>query len=260
MHAFASDPARGLFILIFLALLRAVHCPVCLAGTCNPECGRPQWSPGRRTVAEQRAVGGHYRSGPLGTLYPLVLSTGSGKISVGPPYFNTVFVPLTLPLGVFMAIGALLRWKQDSFQRLWPQLRILLAASVVGGGIWPLAMSRYEIGAALAATLGIWVVLSACHSLWIRTATGRRWQGLRNTPSGLWGMALAHCGVGVFIIGVAFTSIYTVEKDLRMAPGDSLRARDTTIASKGSKTPPDPIMRARPGGSRSRGTGGRWRR
>ena len=57
------------------------------------------------------------------------------------------------------------------------------------------------------------------------SATRRRWQGLRNTPSGLWGMALAHCGVGVFIIGVAFTSIYTVEKDLRMAPGDSFEVQ-----------------------------------
>ncbi len=228
VHAFASDPARGLFILIFLAIITggALALYAWRAPAIRSVVGLQMVSREAALLLNNVLLVATTGAVLLGTLYPLVVDAlDLGKISVGPPYFNTVFVPLTLPLGVFMAIGALLRWKQDSFQRLWPQLRILLAASVVGGGIWPLAMSRYEIGAALAATLGIWVVLSACHSLWIRTATGRRWQGLRNTPSGLWGMALAHCGVGVFIIGVAFTSIYTVEKDLRMAPGDSFEVQ-----------------------------------
>ena len=238
VHAFAADPARGLFILIFLALVigSSLTLYAWRAPAIRSVVGLQLLSREAALLLNNVLLVVTTGAVLLGTLYPLVIDAlDLGKISVGPPYFNTVFVPLTVPLGVFMSIGALLRWKQDSFQRLWPQLRILLVASAVGGGIWPLTMSRYELSAALAATLGVWIVLSTCHSLWTRTATGRRWQSLRSTPSGLWGMVLAHCGVGVFIIGVAFTSIYTVEKDLRMAPGDSFQINRYSYRFEGVK-------------------------
>ena len=159
----------------------------------------------------------------LGTLYPLVIdSLGLGKISVGPPYFNTIFIPLTVPLVIAMGFGALCRWKKDTFARLRSDLGILLLASLIAGGIWPLAMNHYSFAAASAGTLGCWAIFTAVRGLWIRATPGRRWRGLVQTPRAYWGMTLAHSGIGIFVIGVAFTTIYSMEKDLSMAPGDRI--------------------------------------
>ena len=223
VHAFASDPERGLFILIFLVIV--VGGSLTLYAWRAPSI---RSVPGFNPVSRESALlinNVLLVTTPatvlLGTLYPLFIDAlGLGKISVGPPYFNSIFVPLTVPLVVAMGFGALCRWKKDTFARLRGDLGMLLLASLLAGGICPLAMDHYSLAAASAGTLGCWAMFTAIRGLWIRATPGRRWQGLTRTPRAYWGMTLAHSGIGIFVIGVAFTTIYSTEKDLSMAPGE----------------------------------------
>ena len=223
VHAFATDPARGLFILIFLGLviggslvLYAWRAPAIRSSggfeTISREAGL-LLNNVLLVVAAATIL--------LGTLYPLVIDAlGLGKISVGPPYFNAVFIPLSAPLALLVGLGALLRWKKDRAFRVLGALGPLFLISTVLGLAWPLSMDHYSIGAALGATLGLWTILSAAYGLWARTRRKSRWLSLVKTPRAVWGMTLAHLGLGIFVIGVSFSSAYSVEKDLRMAPGD----------------------------------------
>jgi cytochrome c-type biogenesis protein CcmF len=158
----------------------------------------------------------------LGTLYPLVMDAlGLGKISVGAPYFNSVFVPLTAPLVLLLGTASVIRWKQDKIKRLLWILTPVLLISFVIGVLWPVFnMPHYSSVAIFGVTLGVWTFATAVVGVWSRTSGGNRWRRLRNTPSSFYGMTLAHVGVGVFAIGIALTSAFSVEKQVRMAPGD----------------------------------------
>ncbi len=225
VHAFASDPERGLFILIFLIIV--VGGSLTLYAWRAPAIRSvPGFNPVSREstlLINNVLLVTATATVLLGTLYPLFMDAlGLGKISVGPPYFNTIFVPLTVPLVVAMGFGALCRWKKDTFARLRSDLGMMLLASLIAGGIWPLAMEHYSFSAACAATLGCWAILTAIRGLWIRATPRRRWRGLVQTPRAYWGMTLAHSGIGIFVIGVAFTTIYSTEKDLSMVPGERI--------------------------------------
>ncbi|MDP6855139.1 MAG: heme lyase CcmF/NrfE family subunit [Arenicellales bacterium] len=231
VHAFASDPARGLFILVFLALV--------VGGSLLLYAWR---APAIRSLGGFELVSREAglllnnillvvtaATILLGTLYPLVIDAlGLGKLSVGPPYFNTVFIPLTAPLAVLVGIGALTRWKRDHLGRLLRTLGPVFALALALGLAWPLSMAHYAPAAAIGAVLGLWAMFSAAQGLWARTRPTQRWRDLCATPGSVWGMSLAHFGLGIFIIGLAFTSSYTIEKDLRMSAGDSYQIGDYT--------------------------------
>ncbi|MFT5115412.1 MAG: cytochrome c-type biogenesis protein CcmF [Parasphingorhabdus sp.] len=224
VHAFASDPSRGLFILVFLVIvvggslaLYAWRAPM-LKST-----GQFTWASREAAllinnilliIAALTIL--------LGTLFPLVMDAlGAGKYSVGPPYFNTVFVPIMLPLAMLIGIGALSRWKKDQPVRIAGKLKWALAFSLIGGFLWPLAMpTTYSIGAACGLSVGLWVI--ACSAMALLDRMGGTWRPgqLFKAPSGFHGMVVAHTGVGLFIIGVTMVSTFEVEKDLAMAPGD----------------------------------------
>jgi cytochrome c-type biogenesis protein CcmF len=144
-----------------------------------------------------------------------------GKISVGPPYFNLMFISITAPLGVLIGIGMLIRWKQDSLQRLTSRLRIpALAVLVVSLGLC-LLLPQWQWGAYLGVAMALWISVTAAMALYERFRNRALMSALRSTPAGFYGMLLGHLGIAVFIIGITLTSLYTVEKDLRMAPGDT---------------------------------------
>jgi len=226
VHAFATDPERGVFILIFLC--------VAIGGSLLLYSWRA--SQIRSTVqfkAVSRETGLLLNNVflvvtasaiLLGTLYPLILDAlGAGKISVGPPYFNSVFIPLTIPLALLVGVGAISRWKEDDPKRLFGKLWIPLVVSIAAGLALPALLApSYTWSAALGLVLAIWVALTTMVWLVERTS-GRQsfWQGVKTTPRGGWGMMMGHIGVSIFIVGVSLTSIYSVEKDLRLEPGQS---------------------------------------
>ena len=172
----------------------------------------------------------------LGTLYPLFLDAlGLGKVSVGPPYFNSVFIPLTLPVAALVGIGAMSRWKRDQFGRLMGKLWPLLAVSVVLGCTLPLLFGNsYEWLAAVGLTLALWTASSTLYGMYDRVRHRRdKFTALLNQPRGIWGMSIAHMGIAVFVVGVTMVSLYEQEKDLKMVPGDSYELGGFTFQFEG---------------------------
>ena len=230
VHAFATDPARGVFILAFLGVviggslvLYAWRAPSIRSATSFELVSREAGLLLNNVLLVVVAA-----TVLLGTLYPLVLDAlGAGKISVGPPYFNSVFIPLTIPLAVVVGVGAMARWKQDQFFRLMRQLWGMLIASVILGLTVPFAMGGFEWRAALGITLAAWVMLTTLRALVERIRhKPEKLKALLNIPSGFYGMICGHLGVAVFIVGITMVNIYEQEKDVRLAPGESYSLGD----------------------------------
>jgi len=226
VHAFASDPGRGVFILTFLAvvvggslLLYTWRAPQIRSATKVNMLSREGGLLINNVLLVITAA-----SVLLGTLYPLFLDAMElGKISVGPPYFNSVFVPLTIPIAVLLGVVSLSRWKQDSFGRLFAEVKWLLLASVIlGVGISLLMLDEIKWGAPLAITLGFWITFTSLLNIYQRIENrDNKWQALKNIPRGFYGMIFAHMGVAVFVVGITLTNLYSIEKDIRLTPGEA---------------------------------------
>ena len=223
VHAFASDPERGVFILMFLVAVVGSSLTL-YAWRANQIRSRVSFEIMSRETAllmNNVILVVAAASVLLGTLYPLLLDALQlGKISVGPPYFNAVFIPLTAPLVVLVGAGIMVRWKKDSLSNLLPKLWVPMIAAFVGGVTFVLAfMPEFKLMAALGMILAIWVVLGSLVDLRARLANGRRFWSL---PWGYFGMQLGHIGLAVFVVGITLVSLYSTEKDVRMKPGDSV--------------------------------------
>jgi cytochrome c-type biogenesis protein CcmF len=226
VHAFASDPKRGLFILGFLVVV--VGASLALYGWRAPKVGLGArfelLSRETLLLANNVMLVVAMAAVLLGTLYPLALDAlGLGKISVGPPYFQSVFMPLMAPVVFLMGVGPLARWKQASLPDLARRLRWAAGVAVVAA----LASGWLAGHIGFVSTLGLlmawWVVASLAADLWERIAP-RGGAGIaeraRQIPRAAVGMMVAHLGVAVFIFGVAMVKTYEVERDVRMAVGD----------------------------------------
>jgi cytochrome c-type biogenesis protein CcmF len=230
VHSFASDPARGIFILAFLFLV--VGSSLALYAWRAPgvkSTGHFQLA-SRETVMLSGNVLLVVAMGAvlLGTLYPLVLDAFNlGKISVGPPYFNAVFVPLMAPLLFILGFGPAMRWKQDDPAKLVRRYRFVLLVCLAAGILLPLvAYGTVTPGVGLGVALACWVVGGIAVDLGRRLRTAR---GLRGVSRSYWGMMTAHTGLAVVAAGITMTSAYSVERDVRMAPGESLELAGYTF-------------------------------
>ena len=229
VHAFAVDPARGVFILALLVLviggslvLYVWRAPkIGLGGSFEPLSRESMLL--ANNVVFVAAAG----SVLLGTLYPLALdASGLGKISVGPPYFETVFFPLMAPALFLMGVGPLARWKKASLPDLATRLRWAFATSLVAALLLPFAMGRWSALVAFGLLLAAWIAASGVVQLYekVRNAAGgaSAWTRLRSAPRATYGMLLAHFGVAVFVVGVTLVKGYESEIDVRMEQGDSV--------------------------------------
>ncbi|HYM88064.1 MAG TPA: heme lyase CcmF/NrfE family subunit, partial [Nitrospiraceae bacterium] len=227
VHAFATDPKRGLFILVFLAvviggslILYAWRAPrVGLGG------GFAIISREGMLLANNVLLVAALGSVLLGTLYPLFLDAlDLGKISVGPPYFDTVFVPLMTPAIFLMGIGPLAQWKKASLPELATRLRWAFGVSIVTALALPLVLGQWTPLISLGLMMAIWIVSTSAVGLRERLAhvDGSSLLGrLAAVPRSYWGMLLAHCGVALFIVGVTMVKGFEVEQDLRMNVGQT---------------------------------------
>ena len=226
VHTFATDPHRGTFLLLLIGLVIGSSLAIYgyRAGSIR--------STGTYTIVSREAgillnnvfLVTAAATILLGTLYPLFLDAlGLGKVSVGPPYFNSVFIPLTMPLAALAGVGALSRWKRDRFNRLFKGLWPFLVLSIAAGlGLPLLADGPYQWLAAVGLCLALWTTLSTIFGLYDRVKYQRhKLRALVNQPRGIWGMSIAHLGIAVFVVGVTMVSLYEQEQDVRMAPGDS---------------------------------------
>jgi cytochrome c-type biogenesis protein CcmF len=246
VHAFATDPTRGVFILAFLVLvvggslvLFALRGPG-LAGNVAPGAFAASSREGyllANNVLMATAAG----SVLLGTLYPLVLDTlGLGKISVGPPYFEAVFFPVMAPAAFLMGVGPIARWRDAPVPALAARLKWAFAVAVAATVLVAVTSGRFgaagstlgAIAFALGIFLGLWLIAASVVAIHERASQVRApgWGArLRSLPGGFWGMIVAHAGVGVFCIGVACVKTLETEIDAALGPGQVVTIRDYTL-------------------------------
>jgi cytochrome c-type biogenesis protein CcmF len=229
VHAFAVDPRRGVFILGLFALLIGGSLALYAWRTSRIGLGGSFEPVSRESMLLSNNVILIAAAGSvmLGTLYPLVLDAlGAGKISVGPPYFETVFVPLMAPALFLMGVGPLARWKKASLPELAVVLRWALVVSLATGLLLPFAAGDWSALVGLGLALAVWIAASGAVSLRERLRHVDRgahaWARLRSAPRSYYGMLLAHLGVAVFVVGVTLVKGYESEKDVRMQAGDTV--------------------------------------
>ena len=226
VHSFAVDPKRGVFILAFLVivigsslLLFAWRAPKIGLGGKFDLVSRESLLLSNNVLFAVAAA-----SVFIGTMYPLFMDAlGMGKLSVGPPYFEAVFVPLMALAALMMGFGALARWKQTSMQELTKRVRWGFAAAAIFAVLLPFVFNHWTPMIAFGLLLAFWIIASLVVSLQQRwSGSGAFMQRVRNQSLSYYGMQLAHFGVAVFIIGVTVVKGYESERDVRMEVGDTV--------------------------------------
>jgi cytochrome c-type biogenesis protein CcmF len=229
VHSFAADPARGLFILLFLCIviggslmLYTWRAPSISAGGGFDTVSRESFLLGNNVILVLVTA-----FILLGTLAPLIYDAlGWGKISVGFPWFTIMFVTFMPVLILLMGAGPLTRWKHNDPADLLRRLRIAFVISVACGllGILPY-MGRSSIAAGFAVGLSTWLVttlfLSLRQRLRNKQGFAAKWQDFASQGRSYYGMIVAHLGVAVFIIGITFVTQFDAEEDVRMSPGQT---------------------------------------
>jgi cytochrome c-type biogenesis protein CcmF len=242
VHAFAVDPARGVFILALLVLfvggaltLFALRVRALRQGAIFAPLSREG-----ALVLNNILLTTACATVLVGTLYPLALESLTGeKISVGAPYFNLTFVPLMLPLLVAVPFGPFLAWKRGdavaAAQRLGVAalaalVAVVSAVAVARRGPW---LAPFAIG------LGAFVMAGAVSELLHRAGIGRAergrlWGRLAGLPRSAYGTVLAHFGVGMMVVGIAATSAYQAERVVAMKPGETVAIAGYDLAFRGT--------------------------
>jgi cytochrome c-type biogenesis protein CcmF len=219
VHAFASDPKRGVFILIFLAVVVGVSLTLFAWRAPKATLGGKMGLVSRESMLIANSVLLVVATGAvlLGTIYPLIIDAlNLGKLSVGAPYFNAVFVPLMVPVVFLMVPGGIAHWREARWAQLGHDLRLpALAALVAGVAIWTLTeRGTWLTGMGMA--LATWVVVGLLMQIAIRMKKPGR-----IAPS-FWGMHLAHLGIAVITVGITMVKTYEVERDVRMGLNDTV--------------------------------------
>jgi cytochrome c-type biogenesis protein CcmF len=217
VHAFASDPKRGVFILVFLAVvvgasltLFAWRAPRVALGGRMELVSRESFLLANSVllVVATAAV-------LLGTIYPLIIDAlNMGKLSVGPPYFNAVFAPLLVPTVFLMIPGSVARWRDANVREIAHKLRWTFAGAVALAIFLPFVLGGWSIGAAFGLFLGCWVALGTAQQVLERVGKPGR------IGASFWGQHIAHLGMAVLVIGITGVKCYEVERDVRMRIGD----------------------------------------
>ena len=231
VHAFATDPKRGIFVLGFLFLviggslvLYAWRAKQVGLGSKFEVISRESFLLSNNVLLTVAAG-----SVLLGTIYPLIVDAlGMGKLSVGPPYFNMVFVPLMAPAMFLMGIGPIAKWKKASLPELAIRLRWAFVVSAISAVALPFVFGQWKPLVSLGLLLAVWILATILVNLWERTkvSSGQLTaiQKLRTQTRSYYGMQLAHLGVAVFIVGITLVTGYQTEQDVKMAVGDTVHA------------------------------------
>ena len=228
VHAFATDPRRGVFILLYLVVV--IGGALILFAWRAPKVGLGEKfdvvSRESMLLANNVVLVAAAGSVLLGTMYPLLMDAlGAGKISVGPPYFDAVFVAIMAPGLFLMGLGPLAKWKKASLPEIGTRLKVAAVISIISAVLVPLLMGKLSLMVAVGVFMAFWVGSTTLILLTNRiksrqTANPNFIQNLKGIPLAFYGMLLAHLGIGVFILGVTFVKGYESEEDLRMDKHD----------------------------------------
>jgi cytochrome c-type biogenesis protein CcmF len=240
VHSFASDPSRGLFILGLLVvviggslLLYAMRASQLKSVGRYEMFSREMMLMGNNVLLVAATI-----VVLLGTLLPLVhKELGLGTISIGAPFFNQMFTLLTVPFVVFMAIGPLSRWKKQAPSALRNQLLIALVLAVSAGILINYNYDEPTYMGVLGMVMSFWILIAITLEVRQRVVSTTRSEpllaSLRKLTPSHWGMVLGHVGFAVTLIGITLVSNYELERDVRMAAGDTVEIADYTVSFTG---------------------------
>lgn len=248
VHAFATDPERGVFILAILTLsvggallLFALRAPL-LRG----RFGFGILSREMLLLVNNLILVVSAASVFLGTLFPMVYQALTDDlISIGPPYFNAIFVPLMALLALVLGVGPISRWKKTSGRYLSTQLLWVGVISLGLGIALPLMITlEFGFGPTITVALALWILLSAVRDIKNKVANKKTLSaGLASLPLSYYGMQLAHLGVATMIVGAALTSVYSTEKSVLLSPGERMNLGGFAFEFVGAKPITGPNFR-----------------
>jgi len=234
VHAFASDPTRGVFILIYLLavvggslLLFAIRAPAMVQGSNFKGISRETLLLINNLLLAVMAA-----MVLTGTLYPLLLDAlDAGKISVGPPYFGTLFALLLIPIVILIPFGFHARWQEDQLGRMVRELAFPASIALIAG-----VVAAFTLPGS-----GAWGIAAVAGGCWIMSASIRHYYQRKRSMPGRWpsrsegGMVLAHFGVGLFLIGAMLANSISSEKHLRMEAGDTFEMAGYSFVFEGTR-------------------------
>lgn len=221
VHAFANDPQRGVFMLKFLSLIigGSLLLFAWRGHRLKTDINCQLFSRETMLLANNVVLIAAMCTVLLGTLYPLVVDAfGLGKLSVGPPYFNSVFVPLSLPILVLMGIGPAIQWSKGNFSIIYKRLRYCMLAAIILAILLPLLLTGYSnYYLTIGLLLCFWIILATLQDNIVNRL--KHSQPHRYAINRL-GMIIAHMGFAISTIGIVVTTSYSMQRDVRMNPGD----------------------------------------
>jgi cytochrome c-type biogenesis protein CcmF len=251
VHSFAADPSRGAFILMILAIVVGGSLTL-FAFRASNVASFTRFSLVSResalllcniilVIAACTVL--------LGTLYPLLIDAlNLGKISVGPPYFNTVFVPIMSLLFVFMGIGPLLRWKKAKAGELKKHVMGASFISVILGLLFPfLYGGAFDLAVSFGITLACWIVIVVYKELIRHAKTDTSGYNFSRLSLSHWGMAIAHSGIAVCVVGITLVTAYEQELNVKVSPYDRVSIAGYQIEFQGIKAVEGPNYSAEQG-------------
>ncbi len=233
VHSFAADPTRGTFILIFLALVigGALLLYALRAGALgNDDPRRGFMATSRETLllANNLLLAAACAMVLLGTLYPLLADAlGLGKVSVGPPYFGTLFLLLMAPLVALLPFGPLVNWQRDQASRALAMLAPWAALALLLGAIAYFMAPQGALKTAAGVTAAAWVAFGTARFVWSRLRGNGRF------TAEMVGMLLAHGGVAVFLAGALLVEALNVQREVALSPGQSLQVSGYEVRFEG---------------------------
>lgn len=240
VHAFATDPERGLFILVLLTLTIGGSLTLYAFKAPNVQSeSRFSWL-SRETLLLVNNVFLTVMAVTvlLGTLYPLLLDAlGGGKISVGPPYFNALFVPIMGLMTVALGISVTVRWRDTSLDSVIKIVWKPALISVLLGVIFPFVYgSGFDLSVFIGMSLSVWIIIMMTMEFVgkFRNAISIITK-LKQLPMSYYGMVIAHLGVAITAIGITLVSAYSDERDIRMVPGDKVALAGYQFEFKGTQ-------------------------
>jgi len=236
VHAFASDPERGSFLLMLLGItvvgslaLYAFRAPVVHVRSRYGSLSREIFLLLNNVLLVTATL-----LVAIGTLYPLVLDyLDMGKLSIGEPFFNTTFSPLAIAAGLLLGTGIFSRWKKTDGGWLGRKLLWPLAVSLVASVAVIKMYGDFKPWAFAGVFTAMWVTVATLWDLWDKSSSRKgRLHGLKRQTRSYWGMVLGHLGVAMVMAGATVVSNYGIERDVRMVPGDSAMVGDYQIVFK----------------------------
>lgn len=238
VHAFASDPTRGLYILAYLIIVigGSLALYAYKGNLIRTRNNAERYSRETMLLINNILLMTALSVVFLGTLLPLVhKQLGLGTISIGSPFFDQMFLLIMIPLSLLLGVGPLVKWRRDQFCAIRLPVIISLVIMLITGFVLPYFLQdRITVSAVLGVMMAMFILLLALYELQQR-ATHKHsfWIGITKLSRSHWGMVLAHLGVAMTIWGIAFSQNYSIERDVRMNVGDTVKIADYEFTFQG---------------------------